>query len=74
MSSSAIRDHIRGLRPPPRPVRDASTKSYLELMGQMTFVQWVTFFTGWLAWTCDALDFFAVSLTVPQLQKTFDRR
>jgi SHS family lactate transporter-like MFS transporter len=29
------------------------------------------FLTGWLAWTCDALDFFSVSLIATNLQKQF---
>ena len=27
----------------------------------------------WLAWTCDAIDFFSVSLSVPLLQKQFNK-
>jgi hypothetical protein len=27
----------------------------------------------WLAWTCDAIDFFSVALTVPLLQIQFDK-
>ena len=30
-------------------------------------------FLRWLAWTCDAIDFFSVSLTVVNLQKQFNR-
>lgn len=30
-------------------------------------------FTSWLAWTCDAIDFFAVSLTVNLLAKQFNQ-
>ena len=29
--------------------------------------------TGWLAWTCDAVDFFSVSLSVTRLTEQFDR-
>lgn len=27
----------------------------------------------WLAWTCDAVDFFSVSLSVTRLQKQFNK-
>ena len=30
-------------------------------------------FRRWLAWTCDAIDFFTVSLTIVNLQKQFGR-
>ena len=30
-------------------------------------------FRRWLAWTCDAIDFFSVSLTVVSLQTQFNR-
>ncbi|KAG7098524.1 hypothetical protein E1B28_000464 [Marasmius oreades] len=29
---------------------------------------------SWLAWTCDAIDFFSVSLSVPSLGKTFNKK
>ena len=31
-------------------------------------------FSRWLAWTCDAIDFFSVTLTVPLLQKEFNKK
>jgi SHS family lactate transporter-like MFS transporter len=34
-------------------------------------VQHAHFWVGWLAWTCDALDFFTVSLTLPLLANQF---
>lgn len=57
------------------PKREKSERSrpLLEVLGEITFTQWCLFFSGWLAWTCDAIDFFSVSLTVPNLQKQFDR-
>ncbi|KAG2344440.1 MFS general substrate transporter [Suillus weaverae] len=39
----------------------------------LTWVQWAQFWSGWLAWTCDALDFVAVSLTVPLLSEQFGK-
>jgi len=35
-------------------------------------LQWAFFWTGWLAWTCDAIDFFSVSLSVPNLGTLFN--
>lgn len=42
-------------------------------LGEVSPVQWALFLAGWMAWTCDAMDFFTVSLSVPELQKTFKR-
>ncbi|EDR01408.1 uncharacterized protein LACBIDRAFT_333263 [Laccaria bicolor S238N-H82] len=39
----------------------------------MTWLQWAQFFCGWLAWTCDAIDFFSVSLSVTHLQNQFNK-
>ncbi|KAG1727821.1 carboxylic acid transporter protein [Suillus lakei] len=39
----------------------------------LTLVQWAQFWSGWLAWTCDAIDFFAVSLTVSLLATQFNK-
>jgi MFS transporter, SHS family, lactate transporter len=36
--------------------------------------QWNFFAIAFCGWTVDALDFFSVSLTVPDLAKTFDRK
>ncbi len=36
-------------------------------------LQGAMFFSGWLAWTVDAWDFFAVSLSVTALEKQFQR-
>lgn len=35
--------------------------------------QWTFFIVGFLGWTWDAFDFFAVSLNVANLAETFDR-
>jgi SHS family lactate transporter-like MFS transporter len=70
----AVRGHIKSLFTLPH--RDLTDKSRNQwtLIKRLTLLQWITFWTGWLAWTCDAVDFFAVSLTVVDLQKTFNRR
>ncbi|OBZ68965.1 Carboxylic acid transporter [Grifola frondosa] len=43
----------------------------LTVLAGLNFVQWGHFWTGWLAWTCDAIDFFSVSLSVSRLQTQF---
>jgi len=37
----------------------------------ITWMQWALVFSGWLSWTCDAMDFFSVSLALPILAKPF---
>ncbi|CAK5263791.1 unnamed protein product [Mycena citricolor] len=59
------------LRLPPRPAR-RSEPLYKQLAA-LTPMQWAFFWVGWLAWTCDGIDFFTVSLSVPELSKTFNR-
>ncbi|KAJ7177310.1 hypothetical protein C8R43DRAFT_1193309 [Mycena crocata] len=39
----------------------------------LTWLQWVFFWVGWLAWTCEAIDFFSVSLSVPALADEFEK-
>ncbi|KAG6896339.1 hypothetical protein C0992_008862 [Termitomyces sp. T32_za158] len=57
---------------PPREER-AQARPLLQVLLSLTWVQWALFFSGWLAWTCDAIDFFSVSLTVSQLQAQFNK-
>ncbi|KDQ51274.1 hypothetical protein JAAARDRAFT_536713 [Jaapia argillacea MUCL 33604] len=45
----------------------------LEVLASLTWIQWAMFFSGWLAWTCDAIDFFSVSLSVTRLQEQFGK-
>ncbi|KAL4081013.1 carboxylic acid transporter, partial [Scleroderma citrinum] len=45
----------------------------IPALKSLTLVQWAQFWSGWLAWTCDALDFFSVSLTVNLLSAQFHR-
>ncbi|KAG9308908.1 carboxylic acid transporter protein [Chiua virens] len=39
----------------------------------LSWLQWAQFLSGWIAWTCDAFDFFSVALNVPLLSKQFDK-
>jgi SHS family lactate transporter-like MFS transporter len=56
--------------PPPPPVRE---DSLLTLIRNVTWLQWGFFWVGWLAWTCDAIDFFSVSLSVTALADQFKK-
>jgi SHS family lactate transporter-like MFS transporter len=62
---------LRGLIPR-REARSASG-SVVAAFKNLTLVQWAQFWSGWLAWTCDAIDFFAVSLTVAPLATQFNK-
>ncbi|KAI9456311.1 carboxylic acid transporter protein [Boletus coccyginus] len=55
----------------PRRERNASSSGALPALRALKPIQWAHFWVGWLAWTCDALDFFAVSLTIPLLAAQF---
>lgn len=57
------------------PRRDrADNSGVVPALKSLTLVQWAQFWSGWLAWTCDALDFFSVSLTVSLLGTQFNRK
>ncbi|ELU41400.1 carboxylic acid transporter [Rhizoctonia solani AG-1 IA] len=57
----------------PRREKTEREESLFQTFRSLTFVQWALFFSGWLAWTCDAIDFFSVSLSVSRLQVAFNR-
>ncbi|KAG6827036.1 hypothetical protein H0H92_013475 [Tricholoma furcatifolium] len=57
----------------PKREQRVQSKPLLEVLAGLSWVQWALFFSGWLAWTCDAIDFFAVSLTVTNLEKQFNK-
>ncbi|KXN84179.1 hypothetical protein AN958_12915 [Leucoagaricus sp. SymC.cos] len=50
----------------------ANARPLLQVLAELTWVQWAHFFCGWLAWTCDAIDFFSVSLSVTRLTEQFE--
>ncbi|KAI0249023.1 MFS general substrate transporter [Lactifluus subvellereus] len=58
---------------PRREARLENRRPLLEVLRSITWVQWAQFLSGWLAWTCDATDFFSVSLSVTRLQKQFGK-
>ncbi|KAG1849921.1 carboxylic acid transporter protein [Suillus subalutaceus] len=47
--------------------------SVVAALRSLTWMHWIQFWSGWLAWTCDAIDFFAVSLTVTPLATQFHK-
>ncbi|KAJ7142399.1 MFS general substrate transporter [Mycena epipterygia] len=59
------------LRLPPRPT--TREEPLLTQLRGLTLLQWAFFWVGWLAWTCDAIDFFSVSLSVPALGVQFNK-
>ncbi|KAG2753185.1 MFS general substrate transporter [Suillus brevipes Sb2] len=68
---------------PPRFIRELISRretraplgAVVVALKSLTWVQWAQFWSGsvWFAWTCDAIDFVAVSLTVPLLSEQFGR-
>ncbi|KAJ8595160.1 MFS general substrate transporter [Rhizopogon salebrosus TDB-379] len=57
----------------PRREQRPPLRDVVVALKNLTWVQWAQFGSGWLAWTCDAIDFFAVSLTLTLLGEQFDR-
>ncbi|KAI0027907.1 hypothetical protein K488DRAFT_90335, partial [Vararia minispora EC-137] len=55
----------------PRREQRVEGRPLLVALRAVTWLQWAMFFSGWLAWTCDAIDFFSVSLSVTNLTKQF---
>ncbi|KAF8074168.1 MFS general substrate transporter [Lyophyllum atratum] len=58
----------------PHKEQRAEARPLLTVLAGLTWVQWALFFSGWLAWTCDAIDFFSVSLSVSRLEVQFDKK
>ncbi|KAH0826254.1 carboxylic acid transporter protein [Lanmaoa asiatica] len=57
----------------PKREKSTSTAGVIAAIKSLTWVQWAQFLSGWLAWTCDAFDFFSVSLCLPLLSKQFNK-
>ncbi|KAA1474701.1 carboxylic acid transporter, partial [Dentipellis sp. KUC8613] len=53
--------------------QNSTARPFLEVLRSLSWVQCALFFCGWLAWTCDAIDFFSVSLSVTRLQVQFNK-
>ncbi|KAJ7288806.1 carboxylic acid transporter [Mycena rebaudengoi] len=59
------------LRLPQRPTVPAAP--LWKQLRALSALQYAFFWVGWLAWTCDAIDFFSVPLVVPELSKQFGK-
>ncbi|CUA74600.1 Carboxylic acid transporter protein homolog [Saccharomyces cerevisiae S288c] [Rhizoctonia solani] len=57
----------------PRREKTEREESLFQTFRSLTFVQWALFFSGWLAWTCDAIDFFSVPLSLSRLEVAFNQ-
>ncbi len=50
----------------------ANHRPFFQVLFSLTWLQWAHLWSGWLAWTCDSLDFFSVSLSVDNLGTQFN--
>jgi MFS transporter, SHS family, lactate transporter len=57
----------------PRREARQSARPLITVLRSLTWLQWAHYFSGWLAWTCDATDFFSVSLSVNALSEQFGK-
>lgn len=57
-----------------RIARNGAPLNPFKLAMMLTPLQGAMFFSGWFAWTIDAWDFFAVSLSVTNLANTFHKQ
>lgn len=64
---------IRNLIPRKEKSSEEHQLTLLQALATLTPVQVLQVFCGWLAWTCDAIDFFSVSLSVTDLEELFDK-
>ncbi|KAH8992587.1 MFS general substrate transporter [Lactarius hatsudake] len=58
---------------PRKQTHDYPRKPLSQVLGELTLLQWLQFSSGWLAWTCDAIDFFNVALSVTALATQFEK-
>jgi len=58
---------------PRRETKEAApdAKPLRQALAEIHWIQYLQFFSGWLCWTCDALDFFCVSLSITNLVAQF---
>ncbi|KAH9948852.1 carboxylic acid transporter [Amylocystis lapponica] len=57
----------------PKRQKSVDGHTVIAALRSLTWVQWGHFWCGWLAWICDSLDFFSVSLSVNYLEDTFQK-
>ncbi|GAA6001340.1 hypothetical protein JCM10207_006615 [Rhodosporidiobolus poonsookiae] len=70
--SDILRAVVRNLPRPPKKSERESVNP-ITLFRSLTWMQYALFFSGWLAWLCDAIDFFSVSLANHRLSIFFDK-
>ncbi|KAG8214309.1 carboxylic acid transporter protein [Butyriboletus roseoflavus] len=57
----------------PKREKSTSTSGVFAAIKSLTWIQWAQFISGWLAWTCDAFDFFSVALSLEMLSEQFNK-
>ncbi|KAJ3510375.1 hypothetical protein NLJ89_g4715 [Agrocybe chaxingu] len=57
----------------PRREKQEGSRPLFTVLASLTWLQWAQFLSGWFAWTCDAIDFFSVSLSVVHLREQFGK-
>ncbi|KZT43780.1 MFS general substrate transporter [Sistotremastrum suecicum HHB10207 ss-3] len=57
----------------PRREKTVDSLTLWAAIRSLTLIQWAMFWAGVLAWTCDAIDFFSVSLSVTALSTQFGK-
>ena len=53
----------------PKKDKSEAQRPLYRVLLDITWLQWALVFSGWLAWTSDAMDFFSVSLAIPTLSQ-----
>ncbi|KAL8279745.1 hypothetical protein RQP46_007840 [Phenoliferia psychrophenolica] len=56
---------------PPRRAQKQSKNPFV-ILGSLSTIQWLLFLSGMMAWISDAIDFFAVSLSITRLVVEFE--
>ncbi|KAJ3853247.1 carboxylic acid transporter [Lentinula lateritia] len=57
----------------PKREKTKTQKSLLKALVGLNARHWAEFGTGWLAWICDSIDFYSVSLSVTNLSTQFGK-
>ncbi|GAA5856199.1 hypothetical protein JCM8547_000815 [Rhodosporidiobolus lusitaniae] len=70
---SVLSAFVQNLPRPPKASERERSGNPITLFRSLTWMQWALFISGWLAWTADACDFFAVSLANHRLTVFFDK-
>ncbi|KAF5370282.1 hypothetical protein D9758_006913 [Tetrapyrgos nigripes] len=57
----------------PRRQTDEQQIPLLTVLSRLTWLQWSHFISGFLSWSCDAMDFYSVSLSLTSLSTKFGK-